>query len=148
MESGFLRHSAPALRQWGHEDVEISLRNYCFSGENIVDPGVVVRHYYKNNTDKKPAFRADFRNTAFNALFVAKTYFPPDHFDRVRDALAAKGNIDAVVAEIESGAGDEVIADYRSEFVRGFSQWNERFREELTFMHEDLVSASDAAKLD
>lgn len=131
----------PVLRQWGHEDVEISLRNYYFGGDNLVDPRVVVRHYYKNNTDKKPAFRAEFRNTAFNALFIAKTYFPSDHFDRVRDALAAKGNVDALIAEVESDTGAEVSADYRAEFIRDFNDWANRFHCELASMSGQPVPA-------
>ena len=44
--------------------VEISLRNYMYGGENVVDPRVYVYHYYKNRSDKKPTFSISYRQTS------------------------------------------------------------------------------------
>ena len=35
------------IKKWGGTDVEISLKNYMYGGENIVNPRVFIYHYYK-----------------------------------------------------------------------------------------------------
>lgn len=118
------------LRKWGAEDIQISLHNYCMGGENVVDPRVVVFHYYKNSTNKKRTFTVTNAQHAFNCLQVAATYFPHDYYLKVREAMASKCG-PREIAELESQHHARRRQDMRSEFVRGFDAWIKQFSTEL-----------------
>lgn len=116
---------------WGGEDVEFSLRNWYFGGDNVADPRVVAYHYYKDLKDHRPSFTVDWRVPFRNALFVADTYFPEPARRRVHDRLASEGDIRPLVEELSTEALRRRIAEIRTGFVRGYDAWVDRFRPEL-----------------
>jgi glycosyltransferase involved in cell wall biosynthesis len=119
------------LRKWGAEDIQISLQNFYLGGENVVDPRVVVFHYYKNSTNKKRSFAVSNAQHAFNCLHVAAAYFPYDYYLKVRQAMAAKVAGDSLAEEIESVEHFGRLENLRSEFVRDFDDWAAQFATEL-----------------
>ena len=120
------------LRKWGSEDVEFALRHYCAGGQTLSDPGTHVYHYFKNNKTRKPTFSITFAQTAFNALFVAWTYFSPRDFQLVKEAFLKKAKLQAIVEEIESGTYSEQAESIRALFSRGFDDWRLEFSREVS----------------
>jgi hypothetical protein len=128
----YLGGFASSLRKWGSEDAELSLRHYCAGGEIFADPSTIIFHYFKNTKTKKPSFSINFKQTSFNALYVARTYMTEDDYTKVRAALTAKARLVDVVAEIESGNCDASISRIRSLFVRRIEDWMRDYARELT----------------
>ena len=125
------------VRKWGGTDVELSLKNYFCGGDTLVDPRVVVYHYYKNRKDKKPSFSVNYKDVAFNRMLIAKTFFPTAEFERTYRAITAgRGDVSDVRAELESGRHDAEIAAVQAQFRRGYAEWVGRFSKEL---HKILV---------
>jgi hypothetical protein len=127
------------LRKWGAEDVQISLQNYCMGGVSVIDPRVIIYHYFKNDSNRKRSFTITNEQHAFNCLRVAATYFPHEYYCKVRDAHVARGSATPeTVAEIESGVNRRRIQKIRSGFVRGFQQWITDYSAELRKFVEDV----------
>lgn len=97
----------------------------------MVDPRVVVYHYYKNSSDKKRSFAVSNAHHGFNCLHVAATYFPYDYYAKVREAMGQKDAGTDVVAEIESKEHLASIQHRWPAFVRGFDTWIVQFATEL-----------------
>src|SRR2546429_2508262 len=114
---------SPVLRKWGAEDIQISLQNYWLGGENVVDPRVVVYHYYKNGRAKKRTFTVSNAQQGFNCMHVAAAYFPHKYYTKVRDAIVTRGGAKDLAAEIESPQHQQFLRQLRSDFVRGFDEW-------------------------
>jgi glycosyltransferase involved in cell wall biosynthesis len=125
------------LRKWGAEDIQISLQNYYLGGENVVDPRVVVYHYYKCGPTKKRTFTVSNAQHGFNCLYVAAAYFPHEYYLKVLEALAPRGAGVSFGAEIESDEFRERLEKLRSEFVRGFDEWVNQFSAELRKFFQD-----------
>jgi glycosyltransferase involved in cell wall biosynthesis len=125
------------LRKWGAEDIQISLQNYYVGGENVVDPRVVIYHYYKSGPTKKRNFIVTNDQHGFNCLFVAAAYFPHEYYLKVREALVPRGAGVSFGPEIESGEYEERLEKLRSDFVRGFDEWVAQFSAELRKFFED-----------
>jgi glycosyltransferase involved in cell wall biosynthesis len=125
------------LRKWGAEDIQISLHNYFIGGENVVDPRVIVYHYYKCGKNKKINFVVSTAQHWFNCLHVAAAYFPPEYYAKVRDAILSRGGAAELVAEIESAAHQQRLSQLRLDFIRGFSDWTARFAVELRKFFRD-----------
>jgi glycosyltransferase involved in cell wall biosynthesis len=135
------------LRKWGAEDIQISLQNFYLGGENVVDPRVVVFHYYKNSTTKKRSFAVSNAQHAFNCLHVAAAYFPYGYYVNVREAMAAKAGGDGLAAEIESVEHFGRLEKLRSEFVRGFDEWVAQFATELRKFLTDAERRSESQRI-
>lgn len=135
---------APELRKWGSEDIQISLQNYYVGGENVVDPRVVVYHYYKYGQTKR-TFSVTNAQSGFNSLYVAAAYFPPDYYGTVREAFLTRLEGPGLVAEIESCEIQERLEKMRSDFVRGFDDWTTKFEVELRKFFADVEQRSPAA---
>jgi glycosyltransferase involved in cell wall biosynthesis len=125
------------LRKWGAEDIQISLQNFYLGGDNVVDPRVVIYHYYKSGPTKKRTFTVSNAQHGFNCLYVAAAYFPHEYYLKVREALAPRGAGVSFGAEIESGELQERLEKLRSEFVRGFDEWTTQFPAELRKFFQD-----------
>jgi glycosyltransferase involved in cell wall biosynthesis len=133
---------APDLRKWGSEDVQISLQNYYMGGENVVDPRVVIYHYYKNGQTNKRTFSVSTVQSGFNSLYVAATYFPAEYYQRVRNAFITRKEGPALAVEIESLERREELKKNRSDFVRGFGDWTTKFKIELSKFFADAEQRS------
>ncbi len=133
---------AKELRKWGREDLELSLKNYYTGGDCIVDSRVVVYHFYKDLKQHKPTFTVDYRNSYFNALQVALTYFPEVHVRSVRAELASRGNIADILPEVQAERYAESRQRMQPRFVRGFTEWTTEFAAELRKFF-DAHKASD-----
>jgi hypothetical protein len=125
----------PVLRKWGAEDVQISLRNYYVGGENVVDPRVVVYHYFKTRT-RPGGFDVSKQEYAFNCLYVAATYLPPSYYSKVKQAFGRRGR--RAAEQIESPEYRERREKVQSEFVRSFYDWTTQFAAELRDFSTDL----------
>jgi hypothetical protein len=119
------------IKKWGGTDVEISLKNYMLGGENVVDPRVLVYHYYKNRTDRKPTFSVSYRDTFFNRLFIARAFCSDDVYRNAQAVLAKKARIRELVEEVESDENQRYIQEVRKRFVRGWSDFAQDFKAEL-----------------
>lgn len=139
----YLGGFAKSLRKWGSEDVELSLRNYCAGGETISEPRTHIYHYFKNATSRKRTFTISFLQTAFNALFVARTYMSTEDYRKTRAALLEKTHLESAIEEIESGQFDSEIMKIRSLLKRTFKAWREEFSIEL----REFEAAAPAAQL-
>lgn len=130
---------APTLRIWGAEDIELSLRNYYMGGDSVVDHRVFVYHYYKS-----PAKRlrvALLAQVIFNCLYVASVYFPHEYYMTVRRSLLRiQWILPPVIAEIDSGQHQQLVANLRSRFVRGFDEWTAQFPQESSPFLADVKS--------
>lgn len=126
-----VRGFSSPMRKWGSEDVDFSLKNYCAGGQTYCVPDFFVFHYFKNTTTKKPTFSITYKQTAFNTLYLARTFFSVLDYQNVKRALRKTGNIDDIILEIEAGGFDDEIRQTRRAFVRGIESWREEFREEL-----------------
>lgn len=135
---------APELRKWGSEDIQISLQNYYVGGENVVDPRVVVYHYYKNGHTNKRTFSVTNAQSSFNSLYVAATYFPADYYGTVRETFITRQEGPALIAEIESAEIQGRLQRMRSNFVRGFDDWTAKFQIELKKFFTDVQQRSPA----
>ena len=133
---------APCLRKWGSEDIQISLQNYYVGGENVVDPRVVIYHYYKNGHTNRRTFSVTNAQSGFNSLYVAAAYFPPDYYRAVRETFMARPEGPSLVAEIESGAIQDGLQKKQSDFVRGFDDWTTKFHIELRKFFTDVEQRS------
>ena len=131
---GFSTH----IRIWGAEDVEISLKNFCLGGENVVDPRVFVYHYYKENAKKvKLLIRGQI---IFNCLFVASTYFPHQYYMSVRrKLLPLRWFVPSIFDEIDSEQHQQFVSELRSRFVRTFEDWTVRFSSALKGFLDDAA---------
>lgn len=119
------------LRKWGSEDVELSLRHFCAGGETYCDPRTYVYHYFKNNKTRKPTFSITFAQTAFNGMFVARTYFSPEDLQRVHSAYLAKAKLHRVIEESMSQELEESIQKMQRLFTRSFEDWRQEFAREM-----------------
>jgi glycosyltransferase involved in cell wall biosynthesis len=137
---------AAPLRKWGAEDIQISLHNYYCGGENVVDPRVIVYHFYKGGKNSKRTFTVSNAQHGFNCLHVAAAYFPREYYLKVRDALTGRGGNTSFVAEIESDEYQPVLAGVRSDFVRGFEQWSSQFAKEMRKFFNDASERSAPVK--
>jgi len=137
----------PALRKWGAEDIQISLQNYYLGGENVVDPRVVVYHYYKSGPTKRRTFTVSNAQHGFNSLYVAAAYFPHEYYLKVREAWAPRGAGVSFGHEIVSHDYAERLQKLRSEFVRGFEEWTSQFSAELQKFFQDADQGAGAAEL-
>jgi len=123
--------------------VQISLQNYCMGGVSVIDPRVIIYHYFKNDFNRKRSFTITNEQYAFNCLRVAATYFPHEYYCKVRDAHIARGSATPkIVAEIESDVNRRRIQKVRSGFVRGFQQWITDYSAELRKFVEDVRAPS------
>jgi hypothetical protein len=107
------------------------LRHYCAGGETYSIPSTHVYHYFKNNKTRKPTFSITFAQTAFNAMFLAKTYFPAEDYEQVKAAFLQKAKLHAIIDELESGDYEDYSQSLRQKFVRGFPEWRNDFSREL-----------------
>jgi glycosyltransferase involved in cell wall biosynthesis len=130
----------PLLRKWGAVDTQISLQNYCLGGENVVDPRVVVYHYYKNTPGKQRTFTVTREQHTFNRLHVAFTYFPHEYYVKVREALLKIRAPSRAIAEIESTEHRRFVTKLQSLFVRRFEDWIAQFAIELSKFQQDFES--------
>jgi glycosyltransferase involved in cell wall biosynthesis len=120
-----------SFRKWGAEDIQISLHNYYAGGENVVDPRVIVPHYYKGGKNSRRTFTVTNAQHGFNCLHVAALYFPREYYLKVREALAARGGAIGFIEEIEADDYQRRLERTRPDFIRGFVEWTTRFAKEL-----------------
>lgn len=138
---------SPALKKWGGEDIELSLRHYCAGGCILCNPETYCFHFYKDTKVNKPTFSISYKQTAFNALFTARCYMDCDDYLKVRQALCSRAALDDVLREVESAAYDDTIARQRMLFERSFDDWKAEFRRELTPLVEAANKSTPAAAL-
>jgi polypeptide N-acetylgalactosaminyltransferase len=119
------------IKKWGGTDVEISLKNYLFGGENVVDPRVFIYHYFKDRADRKPTFSISYRQTFFNRLFIAKAFGSDEVYANAKRYLGKKAKIDEFVAEVESERNQAAVAAIRKRFVRHWDDFARDFALEL-----------------
>lgn len=132
----------PALRKWGAEDVQISLQNFYLGGVSVIDPRVIVYHYFKNGSTKKRSFIITNEQHAFNCLQVAATYFPHEIYLKVREAFVQRGGgKPEIISEIEGEQTQQRIRHVQARFTRGFEQWVSHYRIELSKFLKDTQLA-------
>lgn len=133
---------ASALRKWGGEDIELSLRHYCAGGQILCDPTTHCFHFYKDTKNNKRKFSVTYKQTSFNALYTARIYM--DHYDyyNVRKALCSRARLDDVVADVESAQYDHSVARAKMLFERSFDDWKAEFYRELAQMMSAKVAIS------
>jgi hypothetical protein len=121
------------LRKAGMEDVQLSLHNYFAGGENIVDPRVTAYRLCK--THSHSICEADPVAWAYNSLYLAGVYLPPDIYASVRESVLRTVSAAAsTMSEVEPLAATGRLDVAR--LPRSFEHWNERFGLELGgFMH-------------
>lgn len=119
------------IKKWGGTDVEISLKNYLYGGENIVDPRVCIYHYYKNTKDRKPTFSISYKQTFFNRLFIARAFGSEEVYRNAQLVLAKKAKIGDFVAEVESEENQRHIQQMRKRFIRQWDDFARDFQTEL-----------------
>lgn len=118
-----------ALRQQGTEDIALSLRNYYNGGSNIVDPRVVVRHYYKDCGVRQASYAVSEKIRAFNRLYVAATYMSDQWFGKVEKGLVRRAR--DLAEELEIDAIRRNQENNRGHWQRSFDDWLFEFKKEL-----------------
>lgn len=113
------------LRGWGAEDTQISLQNYCMGGDNVVDPRVVVYHYFKNASTRQRSFPVSSLHYGLNRLYIAAMYLPSALFLQVRRALALEDGENFLAAQRPR------IERMQAEFARTTETWIAEFAPEL-----------------
>jgi glycosyltransferase involved in cell wall biosynthesis len=139
---------AAALRKWGGEDIELSLRHYCAGGQILCDPNTHCFHYYKDTKVNRRKFSISYKQTAFNALYTARIYMDHNDYYNVRRALCSRARLDEVVADVQSAKYDQSVARVKAQFERPFDDWKAEFYRELALLSTNptLKSAHAASK--
>jgi GT2 family glycosyltransferase len=87
-ERGFTR--------WGFEDIEISLRLWLLGYRVIVDPAVVIGHYFRTEA----AYEVKQRDLAFNLLRMIHLHFGPKRIRKVMQAIDGATDIDDLLDDL------------------------------------------------
>jgi len=75
----------PGFTRWGYQDEEICLRAWLHGYRVLVDPKVVVAHYFRN----KAGYEVADQDVLFNFLRMVHLHFSPR---RIRSCIAALGD--------------------------------------------------------
>jgi glycosyltransferase involved in cell wall biosynthesis len=87
-EQGFTR--------WGYEDIEISLRLWLMGFTVLVDPAIVVGHYFRTDA----AYEVRQRDLAYNLLRMAHMHLAPNRIRRVIQAIDGIPDLDGVLDDL------------------------------------------------
>ena len=129
---------AEELRMWGGEDVELSLRNYCMGGSNIVDPRVSIYHYFRDSSFVGWASKMDL---AYNSLYIATRYLPAEYYKATKRSVVRRWlGTPSIVREIESLKHQRRATELISQFTRGWAEWTSDFPDELAGFMSDMSS--------
>ena len=77
--------SIAGFTRWGYQDEEICLRAWLHGYRVLVDPKVVVAHYFRN----KAGYQVADQDVLFNFLRMVHLHFAPG---RIRRCIAALGD--------------------------------------------------------
>ncbi|GAB6158421.1 hypothetical protein JCM39194_16210 [Desulfotomaculum varum] len=84
------------FRIYGFEDAEFSLKLWLFGYRVMVDPGVVIKHYFRESLP----YYITMQDYAYNALRLALSHFQPRRVAKVIDMFAYLKNIGSLVSEV------------------------------------------------
>jgi glycosyltransferase involved in cell wall biosynthesis len=87
-ERGFTR--------WGFEDIEISLRLWLLGYRVVVDPAIVIGHYFRTEA----AYDVKQRDLAFNLLRMIHLHFGPKRIRTVMQAIGGTPELDGILDDL------------------------------------------------
>ncbi|MCL5781297.1 MAG: glycosyltransferase [Firmicutes bacterium] len=84
------------FRIYGYEDTEFSLKLWLFGYRVLVDPGVVIKHYFRS----RHPYPITMEEYAYNAMRLAFSHFNPRRLGNVMNMFSDLKNFGQLVSEI------------------------------------------------
>jgi hypothetical protein len=117
-----------AFRRWFYT---LEFNHRLLGGDNVVDPRVIVYHYYKKLEGR--SFAVDSWQYTSNCLYVASRYFPYEIYMKVHAAVVNSSKI----MGLEHPEHRQFVATSQSRYIRRFEHWVAQFATELREFLED-----------